>query len=67
MTHKPVATRGDGLHLVPSQTTERYQAEDVPAVWPKRGVDILLRIFVWGFVCGCGLIGGLWWMSGGVP
>ena len=32
---KAMATRGDGLYLVPSQRTERIQAIDPPsAVWP---------------------------------
>jgi len=29
-------TRGDGLHVVPSQLTERHQAGDTPLVWPVR-------------------------------
>jgi len=28
------ATRGDGLHIVESQRTERHRASGVPAVWP---------------------------------
>lgn len=36
--NKPVATRGDGLHLVPSQETERHKATDAPEIWPADSV-----------------------------
>ena len=65
MTHKPVATRSSGLHAIPdSQDVSRFKAEPVPSIWPRRSVDVLLQVFVWGFACGCGLVGGLWWISG---
>ena len=43
------ATRGDGLHLVPSQRTERHQAVDPPQVWPgteSRALAIVIVIVV---------------------
>ncbi len=38
------ATRGEGMHLVPSQITERIQAVDPPAFKP---VSTLERMLAW--------------------
>lgn len=43
---------------------DEYGTEHPPRIWKTRSVDVLLQVFVWGFACGCGLIGGLWWMAG---
>jgi hypothetical protein len=46
MTAKAKATRTETENLVPSQFTERIQAEHVPDIWPV--VSIGLIRWVWG-------------------
>ncbi len=48
---RPTATRGPGLSLVPSQKTERIQANEVPDIWPapKRDWHATI-IFIIGLV-----------------
>ena len=46
--HRGRATRTESLRLVPSQFTERHQAQDVPGVWPFRP-SIVERAAEWWY------------------